>query len=63
MGDVVADTEDGMDVRDEDPYWLASLFVLLNDEAGVFRKENGDERPDICWFRDCWDETIELCWL
>ena len=48
MGDVVADTEDGMDVRDEDPYWLASLFVLLKDEAGVVRRENGDERPDIC---------------
>ena len=44
MGDVVADTEDGKDVIDEDPYWLASLFVLLNDEAGVARKENGDER-------------------
>ena len=48
MGDVVADTEDGKDVIDEDPHWLASLFVLLNDEAGVARKENGDERPETC---------------
>ena len=47
MGYTIADTRAGMDVRDEDPYWLASLFVLLNDEAGVVLKENGDERPDI----------------
>jgi len=45
---VVADTDDGKDAIDDDPYWLASLLVLLNEEAGVFRKENGDERPESC---------------
>ena len=44
----MADTDDGKDVIDEDPYWLASLLVLLNEEDGVVRSENGDERPDIC---------------
>ena len=64
MGDVVADTEDGNDVMDDGPYWLlASLFVLLKDEAGVVRRENGDERPDICWCLDCWDWTAEFGWL
>ena len=45
---MVADTDDGMDVIEEDPYWLASLLFLLKDDAGVVRNENGDERPDIC---------------
>ena len=48
MGDVVTDTDDGKDVMDEDPYWLASLLFLLNEDAGVVRKENGDERPENC---------------
>ena len=57
MGEFVADTDDGKDVIDEDPYWLASLLFLLNDDEGVVRRENGDERPDICldcvWMIDC----------
>ena len=47
-GDVVADTEEGREGMDADPYWLASLFVLLNDKSGVVLKENGDERPETC---------------
>ena len=54
---MVADTDEGRDVKDEDPYWLASLLVLLNDNEGVVRMENGDERPDSCldcvWLIDC----------